>query len=60
MMWRLITGVAVAAPPFAGINGTLACENQHTLGDVLKNDLNFQGWVVSDYSGEWKKLRQNM
>jgi hypothetical protein len=32
------------------INGTFACENQHTLGDVLKGELNFQGWVITDYT----------
>ncbi len=33
-----------------GINGTFACEDQHTLGDVLKGELNFQGWIISDYA----------
>ena len=31
------------------INGTYSCENKHTLTDHLKGNLNFSGWVVSDW-----------
>ncbi|KAH9988725.1 glycoside hydrolase superfamily [Russula vinacea] len=32
------------------INGTYACENNHTLNGILKNELGFQGFVLSDWS----------
>ncbi len=31
------------------INGTYGCENPYTLGDVLKKDFGFKGFVVSDW-----------
>ncbi|KAF5873165.1 putative beta-glucosidase 2 protein [Botrytis fragariae] len=31
------------------INGTYACENPHLLNDILKGELGFQGYVVSDF-----------
>src|ERR1700758_1696272 len=31
------------------VNGDYACENKHLLTDVLKNDWNFAGFVVSDW-----------
>ncbi|TGO50862.1 hypothetical protein BCON_0174g00070 [Botryotinia convoluta] len=31
------------------INGTYACENPHLLNDILKGELGFQGYVVSDW-----------
>jgi beta-glucosidase len=33
------------------INGTYACENEHTLRDVLDHDWKFPGFVVSDWGG---------
>jgi beta-glucosidase len=33
------------------INGTYACENDYTLGDVLKKEWGFKGFVVSDWGG---------
>ncbi len=33
------------------INGTYACENDHTLRDVLDHDWKFPGFVVSDWGG---------
>jgi beta-glucosidase-like glycosyl hydrolase len=32
------------------VNGTYACENNHTLNGILKNELGFQGFVLSDWS----------
>src|SRR5260370_15238739 len=31
------------------INGTFCCENRHVLTDILKQQLGFTGWVVSDF-----------
>ena len=31
------------------INGTFCCENWHVLTDILKQQLGFTGWVVSDF-----------
>ena len=31
------------------INGTFACENPHTLTMILRDQLLFRGWVMSDY-----------
>ncbi|RYP14666.1 hypothetical protein DL765_006232 [Monosporascus sp. GIB2] len=34
------------------INGTYACENSKTLNYLLKNELSFQGFVVSDWAAQ--------
>ncbi|HWX92594.1 MAG TPA: glycoside hydrolase family 3 C-terminal domain-containing protein [Terriglobales bacterium] len=31
------------------VNGDYVCENRHLLGDVLKHDWNFKGFVLSDW-----------
>ena len=31
------------------VNGTWACENSILLNQVLKNEMNFTGWVMSDW-----------
>jgi beta-glucosidase len=31
------------------INGTFCCENPHVLTDILRRQLGFTGWVVSDF-----------
>src|SRR6266568_1267125 len=31
------------------INGTFCCENRHVLTEILKEQLDFAGWVVSDF-----------
>lgn len=31
------------------INGTQACQNSHTLSKILKTELDFQGYVISDW-----------
>jgi len=33
------------------VNGDYACENQYLLGDVLKKDFKFKGFVLSDWGG---------
>ncbi len=45
---RALTAAPAFRHPPAAINGTYACEDQYTLGEVLKGELNFQGWVLSD------------
>jgi beta-glucosidase-like glycosyl hydrolase len=34
------------------INGTYACENDHTINHILKNELGFQGFVMSDRTAQ--------
>ena len=43
-------GVGSIMCSYNSINGTQACENQHTLGNVLKGELDFQGYVISGQS----------
>jgi beta-glucosidase len=31
------------------VNGSLACENDGVLGDLLKEELNFPGWALTDW-----------
>ena len=33
------------------VNGDWDCENDYLLNQVLKNDLGFKGWVMSDWGG---------
>ncbi|GAC99725.1 glycoside hydrolase [Pseudozyma hubeiensis SY62] len=35
------------------VNGTHACEDQYSLNKLLKDELNFQGAVISDWGGTW-------
>ena len=41
-------GVGSVMCAYNVINGTFACENQRVFGDILKGELDFQGWVVTD------------
>jgi beta-glucosidase len=34
---------------FHKVNGIYSCEHRHLLTDILKQQLGFQGWVMSDY-----------
>ncbi len=34
---------------FNKVNGIYSCEHRHLLTDILKQQLGFQGWVMSDY-----------
>lgn len=34
------------------VNQTYACENSKTINGLLKGELNFQGFVVSDWNGQ--------
>ncbi|MFT3892812.1 MAG: glycoside hydrolase family 3 C-terminal domain-containing protein [Anaerolineales bacterium] len=37
------------------INGTYACENDHTLNDILKGEWGYKGIVMSDWFGTYDK-----
>jgi beta-glucosidase len=41
--------VAAVMGAFNKVNGTYACENRYLLTNVLREQLGFQGWVMSDY-----------
>ncbi|KAI8577923.1 hypothetical protein K450DRAFT_249904 [Umbelopsis ramanniana AG] len=42
-------GVASVMCSYNKVNGTYACENDETLNTILKGELNFQGFVQSDW-----------
>jgi beta-glucosidase len=49
-------GISIANPgavmcSYNRINGDFACENSYTLGEVLKKDWGFKGFVISDWGG---------
>ncbi len=43
------SGAGAVMCAYNKINGTYACENEYTLGEVLKKDFGFKGFVVSDW-----------
>ncbi len=43
------SGAGAVMCSYNRINGTYSCENTYTLTDVLKKDLGFKGFVVSDW-----------
>ncbi|RYP74459.1 hypothetical protein DL770_007599 [Monosporascus sp. CRB-9-2] len=45
-------GVGSIMCSYNRINGTYACENSKTLNYLLKNELSFQGFVVSDWAAQ--------
>lgn len=42
-------GAASVMGSYNRVNGTFACENPHTLAEILRGQLGFRGWVMSDY-----------
>src|SRR5699024_1333497 len=42
-------GLAVIMPAFISLNGIPASGNKHLLKDILRNECNFRGVVISDY-----------
>jgi beta-glucosidase len=44
-------GVGTFMCAYIKTNGVYSCENPHVLGDLLKNQLGFRGWVMSDWGG---------
>ncbi|KAI0280167.1 glycoside hydrolase superfamily [Russula brevipes] len=50
---RVMAGVASIICSYNLVNGTYACENNNTLNGILKkNELGFQGFVMSDWSAQ--------
>jgi len=45
------SGAGAVMCSYNKINGAYACENGYTLGQVLKKDFGFRGFVVSDWGG---------
>ncbi|KAI0394463.1 glycoside hydrolase family 3 protein [Xylariaceae sp. FL0594] len=45
-------GVGSVMCSYNRINGTYACENSYVINQLLKNELGFQGFVVSDWGGQ--------
>jgi beta-glucosidase len=45
------SNVAAVMCSYNRFNGDYACENKYLLTDLLKNDWNFKGFVVSDWGG---------
>ncbi|KGO37538.1 Glycoside hydrolase, superfamily [Penicillium expansum] len=44
-------GVASVTCSYNRVNGTYSCQNKQVLNDLLKKELGFEGWVMSDYMG---------
>lgn len=44
-------GVGTFMCAYIKTNGVYSCENPHVLGDLLKKQLDFGGWVMSDWGG---------
>ncbi|PIL26477.1 hypothetical protein GSI_12235 [Ganoderma sinense ZZ0214-1] len=49
-------GVASVMCSYNLINDTFACENDRTLNQILKSELGFQGFVVSDWAAQRSTL----
>jgi beta-glucosidase len=45
--------VAAAMASFNRVNGTFAAEHPGLLTDLLRDELGFRGWVMSDYEATW-------
>jgi beta-glucosidase len=44
--WTIMTG-------YNRINGVYACQNDHTVNDILKGEWNYEGVVISDWFGTY-------
>lgn len=49
-------GAGAVMCAYSGINGSSACQNSKTLNGVLKGELGFQGFVVSDWGAQQSGL----
>ena len=45
----VMAGLASVMCSYNLVNGTYACENNHTINGILKNELGFQGFVMTDW-----------
>lgn len=54
-LWPFADGVRAGATSvmcsYNQVNNSASCQNSHTLNYILKNELGFQGFVVSDWIG---------
>ena len=48
----VMAGLASVMCSYNLLNGTYACENDHSMNGILKNELGFQGFVMSDWSAQ--------
>ena len=48
----VMAGVTSIMCSYNLINGTYACDNNNTINGILKNELGFQGFVMSDWSAQ--------
>jgi beta-glucosidase-like glycosyl hydrolase len=48
----VMAGVASVLCSYNLVNGTYACENNHTMNGIIKNELGFQGFVMSDWGAQ--------
>jgi beta-glucosidase-like glycosyl hydrolase len=48
----VMAGVTSVMCSYNLVNGTYACENDHTINHILKNELGFQGFVMSDWTAQ--------
>src|SRR5712672_3129085 len=48
----VMAGVASIMCSYNLVDGTYACENNSTLNGILKNELGFQGFVMSDWTAQ--------
>ena len=48
----VMAGVASVMCSYNLVNGTYACENNYTMNGILKNELGFQGFVMSDWAAQ--------
>lgn len=55
-LWPFVDGVRAGTGSimcsYNRVNNTYACENSKTLNGLLKGELEFQGFVVSDWEGQ--------
>jgi hypothetical protein len=48
----VMAGVTSVMCSYNLINGIYACENDHTINQILKDELGFQGFVMSDWTAQ--------
>jgi len=54
------SGAGAVMCSYNRINGTYGCENPYTLTDVLKKELGFKGFVVSDWGATESTVKAAM